>query len=266
MLEKAIDQIKSKGYVRLQNQISISEAAKLCDLLDLHWKNSEVESGSREPFLNRGHKNVYNVQNKSFSFLRVLFGNKLIEDILKVFLNDEWYRQIPPSEPNYILRSFGARSSGPEDMPLHIDSFIPSTGEYVWGMQVAFILQPQTRETGCTVVVPGTHLSGEYAKNSQELGEIEYIESQAGDIVIWDSRIWHGALANKSPSNRWSLIATFCRWWIKQNYKITETLDREFYEKLTDSQKAIMGFCSEPPIDEWERKDMKSGYEIFQEK
>ena len=45
------------------------------------------------------------------------------------------------------------------------------------------------------------------------------ILTSAGDLVIWDSRLWHGAKENHSNNDRWSLISTFTRWWIKQNYK-----------------------------------------------
>jgi len=38
-------------------------------------------------------------------------------------------------------------------------------------------------------------------------------------------RAWH-----KAERSRWSLIATFARWWVKQNFDITGTLPQTVYE------------------------------------
>ncbi len=162
--------------------------------------------------------------------------------------------------PNYILRSMLGRSSGPEHMPLHIDSFIPAAGSYCWSAQAAIVLEDQTEENGCTVAVPGSHRFDRYA-DQEAMALAEPIPSNTGDVVVWDSRLWHGARANKSGRTRWSLVGTFARWWLKQNYELTSTLPEAFYAGLTDEEKAIMGYCSIPPLDESERIDIKGGYE-----
>ena len=87
------------------------------------------------------------------------------------------------------------------------------------------------------------------------------IESAPGDVVIWDSRIWHGALENHSGHSRWALIATYMRWWIKQSFETTRTLPQDFYQRLSPSQKAVLGFCSAPWKDETHGVDMKRGYD-----
>jgi len=47
----------------------------------------------------------------------------------------------------------------------------------------------------------------------------------------------------------------------KQMFKTTENLPQEIYERLTDSQKAVLGFCSIPDNNESEGIDMKRGYD-----
>ena len=83
----------------------------------------------------------------------------------------------------------------------------------------------------------------------------------AGDVYVWDSRIWHGAGPNPGEGTRWSLIATYCRWWLKQMFDITGTLPQSVYDTLTDRQKAVMGFCSIPWSSETQGIDMKRGYD-----
>jgi ectoine hydroxylase-related dioxygenase (phytanoyl-CoA dioxygenase family) len=223
------------------------------------YDQSKALISKEVPYLNTNQPNIYNLQNKDFFFLEALFMPKEIEAILKHFLNDKWFKQIPQEYPNYILRSFGARSSNTA-LPLHIDSFIPYAGENAIAMQYAIALEDQSEENGCTVVVPRSHQSAEYA-TSEALRDAITIEPRAGDVVMWDSRLWHGTTANTTSGTRWAMIATFTRWWVKQHFNITDNLPQSNYEKLTDSQKAILGFCSIPYNTEYEGIDLKRGYD-----
>ncbi len=262
MKSNAIEDIKKHGYCHLK---SVFPAARILEakvrVESLH-KEDIVIDDQKTPFLNRGHQVLYNVQNRDYNLLDLLIGNIQIQEILVKCLNDTWYQAIPKGKPNYILRGYSARASGPEQMPLHIDSFIPNHGPEISVMQVAVPLDSQNTENGCTIAVPGSHQSNRYATQA-DLKDAIPIESEPGDVIIWDSRLWHGALGNISNSSRWALIGTFSRWWIKQNYEITRTLRQEIYEQLSDEQKVVMGYASMPPRNEHDRVDMKGGYEML---
>jgi ectoine hydroxylase-related dioxygenase (phytanoyl-CoA dioxygenase family) len=83
---------------------------------------------------------------------------------------------------------------------------------------------------------------------------------KAGDIAIWDSRIWHGTTDNKTESTRWTIIATFTRWWIKQHFDITKALPEEIKNQLSQKEKSILGFASVPYLSEYEGIEIKKGY------
>ncbi len=89
------------------------------------------------------------------------------------------------------------------------------------------------------------------------------LTGKAGDLVFWDSRIWHGARENVTGGTRWSVIATFCRWWIKQAFDIPGNLPQEIYDQLSDRQRAVLGFCSVPYDDESRGIDMKRSYALL---
>ena len=116
-------------------------------------------------------------------------------------------------------------------------------------MQCVILLEDMTEENGCTVIVPGSHLSDQYAPQDAFANAVS-IHGKAGDLVIWDSRTWHAAKENASNRTRWSIIATFCRWWIKQAFDIPGNLPQDIYDQLTDNQKAVLGFSSVPYDDE----------------
>jgi ectoine hydroxylase-related dioxygenase (phytanoyl-CoA dioxygenase family) len=54
-------------------------------------------------------------------------------------------------------------------------------------LQVAVILENQNEKNGCTILKPQSHLSGKYTNRKET--NLKKINSKAGDLVIWDSRI-----------------------------------------------------------------------------
>lgn len=256
--EEAVGQVKRDGYCLLRavyDKATMKEARE-----KVEWWNERCKDSVSDdvPYLNVNQLSLYSPHVKDVFFLRLLFEPQIVEDILIHFMNDRWFKQIPADKPNYILRSLVARSTN-KITPMHIDSFIPYLSEHVLIMQYSIILEDQTTDNGCTVVVPGSHLSGEYT-TQEAFKDAVPIESEAGDVVMWDSRLWHGTPENHTEGTRWALIATFCRWWIKQHFNTTQTLPQEIYEQLSDSQKAVLGFCSIPHRDETEGIDLKRGY------
>jgi len=250
-----IDKIRKDGYCIIPQVYSPTEVHLLLESCK-HWYEI-TETAKDVPFLNRNQPNVYNLQNKSIHFLQAIFKSADTMEVLRELLNDIWYKQIPQDKPNFILRAIGARSSNTA-LPLHIDSFIPYEGDHPLALQVAIVLEDQTVENGCTVVVPGSHLSGEYAPKQADSIPLT---PKAGDLVMWDSRLWHGTTENTTQGTRWAIIATFTRWWVKQQFNITDNLPDHIYQQLTDEQKSILGFCSIPYNNESEGIDLKRGYE-----
>lgn len=204
---------------------------------------------------------IWNLQNKDSFFIKMLTKSASLEELLKGFLNDPWYKEIPAEDPNYILRLFTARSSK-KSLALHIDSFVPYTGDHCFSLQCAILLEDMNEENGCTLVVPGSHQEGRYA-TQDALEDAVPIVARAGDVVVWDSRLWHGALENNSGKTRWALIATFVRWWVKQSFKIPENLPEDIYKELTKKEKALLGCCSTPYNNEMEGIDMRNGYDAL---
>lgn len=256
-----INSIENDGYAYVPQAFSREEILKAKSLAEDWFEKTLATQSERMPRLNRAQSMVYNLQNKDMFFITLLLENKEIEAIMKHFLNDPWFSSLPESAPNYILRSYLARSSN-HKMPMHIDSFVPYTGSYPFIMQCSIILEDQRVENGCTVIVPGSHRSNSYAPQ-ESFDEAISIEAKAGDLVFWDSRIWHGALENQSNGTRWALIATFCRWWIKQAFDIPGNLPQDIYDQLTDRQKAVLGFCSVPYDNEQYGIDMKRSFELL---
>ena len=116
-------------------------------------------------------------------------------------------------------------------------------------------------KNGATIVVPGSHQSGTYTNRS--LKKFEIVNAKQGDVLIMDGRTWHGTTENKSDKSRWLINGLFTPWWIKQQINFPNSLTDKIYNKLNQKQKLLMGYCSIPSSDQFERINVKCGYEIL---
>ena len=261
-LEKARIELDAYGYTKIDGYLTRQAIAEMLSVINDHY-HSVSASGKAiyhgVPLRDKDDKVIYNIHNLNRSFIDLLV-TPLVRQVAMERLNDEYYRFLPNNVPNYILLYYNARSSG-QRLDLHIDSHVPIMGDRTISMQFAFLLEDSRINNGCTYVVPGSHKSGSYA--NRELDRVEPIIGMAGDLVIWDSRLWHGAYENKSGESRWALIATFGMWWIKQSQDITRGLDDCIYKKCSNEQKQLLGFCSIPPVNPTSRINTKCGYDVL---
>lgn len=255
-LKTTLDELHEVGYTVIPEYLSRPEVTRYLQLTEKHWDARKHFEFKGRPDRELTDKMVYGLQAKDPAFIELL-DNELLRPVLMHFLNDPFYKYLPPEMPNYILSYYNARSSGAE-LPLHTDTFIPSPGATTWTMQAIFLLEDSHRKNGCTVLVPGSHTSGKFVDRSKK-HDLHHVEAKAGDLVLWDSRIWHGTTANVTQESRWALIATFSCWWVKQRTDMTRSLPEEIYAKLTDRQKILLGFASLPPREESQRLNFKGG-------
>lgn len=251
-----INQIKKKGFVKIQKFITSKEVLKYKNLIIKKYKSLNIKNYRGTPKRDSDDKILYNLQNKNFEFIK-LISNKKILDLAKYFLNDPYYRFIKKTEPNFNLLYFNARSSGKE-LELHIDCHLPFKGSKTNMMQFVILLEDSNIDNGCTKVVPGSHLTGSFS--NRKTNKIKPLIGRAGDLIIWDSRLWHGTFANVAKKTRWAIVATFGSWWLKPAMDITKSLPNPIYKKCNKVQKQILGFCSIPPKNEFERINTKTGY------
>ena len=227
-----------RGYGRIEG--AVDEATlhslrdKLRDIIEERGPAGENDNGYYS-----------DLQNDDISFIKVIFNQPELKIILVDALNDPFYPGRDTTSPNYIFRGIRARGYGTSGLPLHIDSGIPSSSKYPTGIVTSLVLEDQNRENGCAIVVPETHRSDCFADRMKTHLAIP-LEAKAGDLIFWDTRLWHGTSENNSSSLRLALLCTFSRWYLKQPYRHWETLPIEILDQLTEEEKTIVGFHSIP--------------------
>ena len=254
--------LEAYGFSNIQNFLTPDALKRLITLTEENYQKlnakGKVEYKGTPP-RNKDDKILYNLQNLDRAFIDLLVS-PLITAIASAKLNDPHYSFLPADVPNYVLNYYNARSSG-QKLDLHIDSLIPFGGNHTNMMQFVFLLEDSDTDNGCTVVVPGSHKSGQFTDRGLE--NVHHLTGKAGDLVMWDSRIWHGTLENISGRSRWALVATLSMWWVKPSMDIVRGMNEEIYQQCTNQQKQLLGFCAIPPVDPLERNNTKCGYEFL---
>ena len=265
-VNEVILQLETKGYAVIKGCIDQNILKELLE--GVKSGSVSIGEGNEIPRLNKGSDFLYIPFLRDQRFLK-LFREEPIDIILRHFLNDPYYKGLE-GKPNYILRSMICRSSK-EVLPWHIDSFIPYQGDHVTTMQVVIPLESFTHDNGPTLLMPGSHLSGEFAPQGIEnRSEVTKVIADPGDLVLWDSRIWHSATKNNTSNSRWAIVSTFTRWWIKQNYRFDEMIfNYKLIKYFTDEDLIVLGIASVTPSSHVESVEVKGGMErirIFREK
>lgn len=259
-IERAIREIRIFGYTVVPSALPEPTRLALLELVEANHKVAEAPDAQSGVSSNQAlDKYVYHLQYKHRLFLDIISGWSSGLEVLKPFIQDPYYRQLPEGTYNFLLSYYNARSSVAA-LPLHIDNYVPSLGDYPNSMQIVFSLNGQNSENGATIIVPGSHLAGSFPDRSLT-DKAHSLECAPGDAIIWDSRVWHGASANENGRDRWSLVATFRPWYLKQNFDPTRGTPESIYSEMTDQQKALMGFLSRPPRDDDEKISIKEGFE-----
>ena len=71
--------------------------------------------------------------------------------------------------------------------------------------------------------------------------------------IIFNGSCWHGSSAKKNDDDRWAIIYTYGRWFLKPSFDFNKNLPIEFYNKMSDTQKELMGYNFNPSKDEFTR-------------
>lgn len=253
---KLSNELHNEGFLKLENFYEINKVTALIKRLEDLYSPEQKWNGLPDRDVN--DKRVFNLVEKGHEFIKFVSDINILK-ILKPRIQDDYYRWIDQEYCNFIIKSCSARSSG-NFLDLHIDSGVPYIGNFPLGYIVIVALEESSIANGCTFLVKKSHQSGEYSNRGSDVIKTP-VEMKPGDLIIIDSRIWHGALENQSNQSRWSINTHYSRWFLKQDVNIPKTISQEIYEKCSIQEKILLGFCSIPSKNIEERINIKTGIE-----
>lgn len=171
---------------------------------------------------------------------------------------------------NFILNSYGGVKNI-KSLPSYVSNihrdirfFSP---EFPLMLNLLIMLDDFTIDNGATYLLPGSHLIKE-----KPINEIFYEKShraigKRGDLLIFNSNLWHAAGINYTDLERRAITLTFTKPFMKQQFDYSRLLGYDRIEKLNLEIQQILGFFSRTPcsLNEWYQKPENRFYRSNQD-
>lgn len=203
---------------------------------------------------NAAEKLVYNLHNKDPAFLPLIDHPAIVAPV-EQYLQTGSYNNSDP----IVLRQLTGRSPAPggTTQQLHIDSRVPGL-PFALMVVATCILEDFTVPKGATRIVPGSHRWPRYPDDGSLHPDEIAITAPAGSILLMDGGVWHAGGANLTTDTRWAILLTYVRWFYKAAFDFNQNTPRHIFDRMTERQKELMGFCANPPSDEFTRVNART--------
>lgn len=145
----------------------------------------------------------------------------------------------------YILNSFGAVLNTPNERAyvgnIHRDVRTYSK-DFRLLLNMLVMLDDFTTENGATNFLSGSHHIEAAPPESMFFKNATRAFGKAGDILLFDSRVWHAAGVNRSQSTRRGLTLTFSRAFFKQQIDYPKYLGESYVKNCSAELRQVLGY------------------------
>jgi ectoine hydroxylase-related dioxygenase (phytanoyl-CoA dioxygenase family) len=181
-------------------------------------------------------------------------GREFIDCALDPLLLD-YMRGLFGAEPFYLVQATGVVvRRGSRGQVVHSDQqAIPFRTPVPVYANAMVCLTDFLEDMGATRVVPGSHLGSAppiAAVSDDQPGltvNAEPIETiptvcEAGSVIIFEGRLWHGQGAASSERTRYSIINGYAMYFMAAQDNYVASLHEDVYATLTNEERALLGF------------------------
>ncbi len=170
----------------------------------------------------------------------------------------------------YILNSFGGvinlTDSDTYVMNRHRDvrTYVDSIHLMI---NVLVMLDDFTLDNGATHWLSGSHLSPETPDETEFFQRADRAVGKKGDILMWDSNLWHATGANHTGDVRRALTLTYTKPFLKQQMDYPRAIGYDQAQHLSEELRQILGYNARVPatLDEWYQPTESRMYKRDQE-
>jgi hypothetical protein len=181
-------------------------------------------------------------------------------DLIEYICKSEYFQYIESFfKGNFILNSYGGLKNLPSN-PSYVTNIHRDirffSGNFPLMLNLLIMLDDFTIENGATYLLPGSHLKSDKPNDFDFYEKAERATGKRGDILFFDSNLWHAAGINSTTDDRRAITITFTKPFMKQQLDYPRVIGYEKIEEMSDNLKQILGFFSRTPsnLDEWYQK------------
>lgn len=255
------DDLKFKGYTILRNVVDENEIIKLkkCSI-EAFLKHKQIQIDNNSDIITDGVAlHVILNDNYFIEFLEKLLKKEEFNSILSNYFNSK-----------FIMNSFTALNNLPNtpnfSAIVHRDIKFYS-GNVPLMINVLVMLDDFTEENGPTLLLPYSHLIEEKPSDDYFYENSIQVLGKKGDILFFNSNIWHCSSRNNTSEDRMALPITFSKSVIKQLLDYPRALGYDKINNFSDEMRQILGYDSRVSsnLDEWYQPFEKRFYKKNQD-
>lgn len=242
------EKLKNDGYAKFAAAVSKEWIEKINNALpQIFEQHEKLRRENNNPISSNGLA------------MNALVGNKILFDFLQNMID---LKIIDWIEENYfegkcILNSFTALSNIPgEDKVFHkkvhrdirgFSSDIPLM------LNMLVMLDDFTPENGATLLLPGSHLISQSPSDEEFNKNAIQATGVAGDIIIWNSNLFHASGTNNTNNVRRALPITFSLPYYKQLLDYPKAIGYDRYDEFNEKIRRLLGYDARVPenVSEW---------------
>lgn len=255
------DDLKLKGYTILRNVVDENEIIKLkkCSI-EAFLKHKQIQIDNNSDIITDGVAlHVILNDNYFIEFLEKLLKKEEFNSILSNYFNSK-----------FIMNSFTALNNLPNtpnfSAIVHRDIKFYS-GNVPLMINVLVMLDDFTEENGPTLLLPYSHLIEEKPSDEYFYKNSIQVLGKKGDILFFNSNIWHCSSRNNTSEDRMALPITFSKSVIKQLLDYPRAIGYDKINNFSDEMRQILGYDSRVSsnLDEWYQPFEKRFYKKNQD-
>ena len=159
----------------------------------------------------------------------------------------------------YILNSYGgvinltAKPSYVANIHRDIRFF---SGDFPLMLNLLIMLDDFTLDNGATYMLEGSHKVESKPDKDHFYAQSARATGQRGDVLFFNSNLWHAAGINTTPHKRRAFTITLTKPFMKQQLDYVRSLGEDSVAAMSDDVKQIIGYFSRTPtnLQEWYQK------------
>jgi ectoine hydroxylase-related dioxygenase (phytanoyl-CoA dioxygenase family) len=124
-----------------------------------------------------------------------------------------------------------------------------------------------TSENGGTYLLPYSHLKEEKPSDEEFFKNAIQAVGKSGDLLVFDSNVWHSSAPNKTNSDRRAIPITISRSFMKQLLDYPRAIGYDKMDNFNPPLQQFLGYHSRVPssLDEWYQPEENRFYKKYQD-
>jgi Phytanoyl-CoA dioxygenase (PhyH) len=166
---------------------------------------------------------------------------------------------------NYIINSYG----GVINLPL-ISSYVTNmhrdirffSGDFPLMLNMLIMLDDINIDNGALYLLPGSHKSGDRPIENIFFRDSHRAVGKAGDVLLFNSNLWHAAGVNSTASITKEITITFTKPFMKQQLDYPRAIGYDKLEIMSLEVQQLIGYFARTPsnLEEWYQQPSKRFY------